>query len=75
MDYTNTHGNNQSPDRSNFLFLERMYGNLDGTSQYNAVNITTEGLYCISENGSSSSSEIFKNRVLTQETKIIIMKD
>jgi hypothetical protein len=72
MDYTNTYENNQLPDRSNFLFLERMYGKLDGTSFVN----NTEGLYCSSkvEYGSSTSSsrsEIFKKRVLTQE----IIKD
>ena len=66
MDYTNTHENNQLPDRSNFLFLERMYGSLDGTSQYNS---TTEdkGLYCSSaDEASSSSSQIFKNRFLAK---------
>jgi hypothetical protein len=68
MDYTNTHENNQLPDRSNFLFLERMYGSLDGTSQYNS---TTEdkGLYCNSADeasSSSSSSQIFKNRFLAK---------
>ena len=72
MDYTNTYENNQLPDRSNFLFLERMYGKLDGTSFVN----NTEGLYCSSkvEYGSSTSSsrsEIFKKRVLKQE----IIKD
>mmetsp|Transcript_4283 Transcript_4283/g.6619 ORF Transcript_4283/g.6619 Transcript_4283/m.6619 type:complete len:307 (-) Transcript_4283:5111-6031(-) len=72
MDYTNTYENNQLPDRSNFLFLERMYGKLDGTSFVN----NTEALYCSSkvEYGSSTSSsrsEIFKKRVLTQE----IIKD
>lgn len=69
MDYTNTHENNQLPDRSNFLFLERMYGKLDGTSFVN----NTEGLYCSSkvDSVSSSKSEIFKRRVLAQE----IMKE
>ena len=70
MDYTNTHENNQSPDRSNFLFLERMYGKIDGTSFVN----NTEGLYCSSkvDNGSSTSSsrsEIFKKRVLIRGVK------
>ena len=45
MDYTNTHthenNHNQLPaaaDSSNFLFLERMYGKLDGSSRYDALN-------------------------------------
>lgn len=60
MDYTNSPRNNQAPDRSNFLFLERMYGNVEGTS---SVNVT-EGLYCSSS--SADTSEIFKERVLTK---------
>ena len=67
LDYTNTFENNQSPGRSNFLFLERMYGKIDGSSLVNR----TEGLYCSSkvDNGSStsSSSKIFKTRVLRRQ--------
>lgn len=64
MDYTNTHENNQLPDRSNFLFLERMYGNLDGTSQYN-ITAEDKGLYCSSAD-EASSGQIFKNRFLAK---------
>ena len=65
MDYTQKHENNQAPDRSNFLFLEQMYGNVAGTSRYhNNVN-GTEGLYCTST--STEALEIFKNRKLTDE--------
>ncbi len=66
MDYTQKHENNQAPDRSNYLFLEQMYGNVVGTSRYhdNIAN-GTEGLYCTST--SANALEIFKNRKLTDE--------
>ncbi|KAL7536589.1 hypothetical protein ACHAXR_007261 [Thalassiosira sp. AJA248-18] len=64
MDYTKTPENNQAPDRSNFLFLEQMYGNVDGTSRYSSNVNGTEGLHCTSTN--SGTEEIFKQRKLTE---------
>lgn len=62
VDYTKKPENNQAPDRSNFLFLEQMYGNAQGTSQhYSNVN-GTQGLHCAST--SAEASEIFKKRML-----------
>ncbi|KAL7554251.1 hypothetical protein ACHAWF_017672 [Thalassiosira exigua] len=48
MDYTHAPENNQHPDRTNFLFLEHMYGNVAGTSMYYDNVEGTEGLYCTS---------------------------
>mmetsp|Transcript_34044 Transcript_34044/g.59829 ORF Transcript_34044/g.59829 Transcript_34044/m.59829 type:complete len:364 (+) Transcript_34044:122-1213(+) len=62
MDYTKKPENNQSPDRSNFLFLERMYGNVKYTSRYSSILNGTEGLYCTSSN--AGDSEVFKQRKL-----------
>ena len=62
MDYTKKPENNQSPDRSNFLFLERMYGNVKYTSRYSSIVNGTEGLYCTSSN--ADDSEVFKQRKL-----------
>ena len=56
MDYTNLPQNNMSPDHTNFVFLERMYGNTDGSSSY-SVN-ATEGLHCTST--TAEFSKIFK---------------
>ena len=69
MDYTNSPKNNLVPNISNFLFLERMYGNVEGTSRcdVNTVN-GTEGLYCSSS--SADTSDIFKQRVLTKNDEL-----
>ena len=48
MDYTEKPETNQKPDTSNFLFLERMYGNVKGTSRYVTAVNGTEGLHCSS---------------------------
>ena len=64
MDYTKKHENNQAPDKSNFLFLEQMYGNIEGTSHYSTVN-ATEDLYCTS--GSDEVSNIFEKRRLVRD--------
>lgn len=63
MDYTKKPENNQAPDRSNFLFLEQMYGNTQGTSQYYSNINGTQGLHCAST--SAEASEIFKKRKLS----------
>ena len=69
MDYTKTPENNQSPDRSNFLFLEQMYGNVDGTSQYYDKNVNgTVGLHC--SGTVSSAAEIFKKRKLSTDDAV-----
>ena len=62
MDYTNNHEANQHPDTSNFLFLERMYGNVAGTSRYSEYESDTEGLYCTSSN--TEEANIGKQRRL-----------
>lgn len=57
MDYTSRtrKESNQKPDTSNFVFLEQMYGNVDGTSLYSAKSVVngTERLHC-------SSADLFK---------------
>ena len=69
MDYTNSPENNQRPDESNFLFLEQMYGNVDGTSQYVRAGVNvTEGLYCTST--STNKDDIFKQRRLQNQSNL-----
>ena len=58
VDYTKKPENNQSPDRSNLLLLERMHGHIKGTSHYSIIVNVTEGLYCVSIN--ADDSEVFK---------------
>mmetsp|Transcript_46599 Transcript_46599/g.97914 ORF Transcript_46599/g.97914 Transcript_46599/m.97914 type:complete len:132 (+) Transcript_46599:106-501(+) len=65
MDYTKKPENNQSPDVSNFLFLEKMYGNVHGSSQYSRNANATQGLYCTTSN--PDASEIFKQRKLQEK--------
>ncbi|KAL3802543.1 hypothetical protein HJC23_012562 [Cyclotella cryptica] len=59
MDYTARPERNQKPDVSNFVFLEQMYGSVDGTSQYSATSVVngTERLHC-------KSGELFNRRSL-----------
>jgi hypothetical protein len=53
MDYTSRtrKESNQKPDTSNFEFLQLMYGNVDGTSQYSPTSVTndTDSLHCSSD--------------------------
>ena len=62
VDYTKKPENNQSPDRSNFLLLECMYGNVKYISHCSSIVNGTEGLYCTSSN--TDDSEVFKQRKL-----------
>lgn len=61
MDYTSrTHKErNQKPDSSNFAFLEQMYGNVDGTSQYSPTSVVngTSRLHC-------SSADLFGRKLV-----------
>ncbi|KAL3777167.1 hypothetical protein ACHAWO_003224 [Cyclotella atomus] len=53
MDYTSRtrKESNQKPDTSNFEFLQLMYGNVDGTSQYSPTSVAndTDSLHCSSD--------------------------
>ncbi|KAL7522200.1 hypothetical protein ACHAWX_006896 [Stephanocyclus meneghinianus] len=62
MDYTSRPERNQKPDRSNFEFLELMYGKVDGTSRYSPTSVVngTERLHC-------KSGEMANRRSLAEE--------
>mmetsp|Transcript_23432 Transcript_23432/g.49060 ORF Transcript_23432/g.49060 Transcript_23432/m.49060 type:complete len:384 (-) Transcript_23432:63-1214(-) len=75
MDYTNSPKNNQSPDLSNFLFLEQMYGNTAGTSRYveAGLNNNVEGLHCTPGSETvdfTEGTDIFKKRRLPGQPTI-----
>lgn len=61
MDYTSrtSKERNQRPDSSNFKFLEQMYGNVDGTSQYSPTSVVngTDRLHC-------SSADLFERTLV-----------
>jgi hypothetical protein len=65
MDYSARPEKNQKPDVTNFKFLEQMYGNVDGTSQWSdpSVSEETEKLHC-------TSSELNERRFLTDLNSI-----
>eukprot|EP00804_Cyclotella_cryptica_P009092 CCRYP_003178-RA/>CCRYP_003178-RA protein AED:0.06 eAED:-0.01 QI:0/0/0/0.5/1/1/2/0/361 len=69
MDYTSRPERNQKPDRSNFAFLEQMYGNVDGTSQYSVTSVVngTERLHC-------KSREVSARRSLVDSDSLSLME-